>query len=65
MINYPVVIETNRGTIRGTLVEVQPDHVVIEVSGRFYFVRIQQINWVMPSYPTHPNVPHPTHHPMT
>ncbi|OIJ14429.1 hypothetical protein BKP37_08510 [Anaerobacillus alkalilacustris] len=59
MVSCLVVIETIRGTLRGRLTDVHPDHVVLEVSGIPYFVRIQQINWVMPTH-THSSLPHVT-----
>ncbi|ADC51852.1 MULTISPECIES: YuzF family protein [Alkalihalophilus] len=43
-----VVIETTRGNVRGTVANVLPDHVVIESSNSTFFVRIQQIVWIMP-----------------
>lgn len=43
-----VVIETPRGSVRGQLADVKPDHVVIQMHGSSFFVRIQQIIWVMP-----------------
>lgn len=43
-----VVIQTTRGNVRGTVAEVRPDHVVIETDGTQFFVRIQQIVWIMP-----------------
>lgn len=49
LIHYSVVLETNRGTMRGILTHVSPDHITIDVSGHCYFVRLQQINWVMPT----------------
>ncbi|MFD2670907.1 YuzF family protein [Marinicrinis sediminis] len=45
-----IVVDTVRGSIRGTLAEVQPDHIVLqEPKGTStFFVRIAQIVWVMP-----------------
>jgi FKBP-type peptidyl-prolyl cis-trans isomerase 2 len=44
-----VVIETTRGNVRGTVSDVKPDHVVIDSSSSTFFVRIQQIVWIMPT----------------
>lgn len=44
-----VVIETTRGSVRGTVCDVKPDHVVIEAHHTTFFVRIQEIVWIMPS----------------
>ncbi|MED3725978.1 YuzF family protein [Priestia filamentosa] len=43
-----VVIETARGTVRGKVKKVKPDHVVIEEKGKDFYVRICQIIWIMP-----------------
>ncbi len=44
-----VVIETVRGSIRGVICDVKPDHVVLQASDSYFFVRIQQVIWVMPT----------------
>ncbi|UTR15725.1 YuzF family protein [Salipaludibacillus sp. LMS25] len=43
-----VVVQTCQGNIRGRVAEVKPDHVVIDSDGVTYFIRTQQIIWVMP-----------------
>ncbi|WP_127588805.1 YuzF family protein [Paenibacillus koleovorans] len=45
-----IVVETVRGIVRGQLKEVKPDHIVVhQPSGdSTFYVRIQQIIWVMP-----------------
>lgn len=43
-----VVIETTRGNVRGSISDVKPDHVVIQAHNAFFFVRIQEIVWIMP-----------------
>jgi hypothetical protein len=45
-----VVIETTRNTLFGKLLEVEHDHIVLEIGGRVTFVRSQQIISVMPTY---------------
>lgn len=44
----PVVIETVRGTIRGVLCQVMPDHIVLQTKQTHYFIRNEQLIWVMP-----------------
>ncbi|MFC7371986.1 YuzF family protein [Fictibacillus iocasae] len=49
VIGKDLVVETTKDTIRGTLTEVQPDHIVLTAGGdSIFFVRIQQIVTVMP-----------------
>ncbi|GAB1763935.1 MULTISPECIES: YuzF family protein [Priestia] len=43
-----VVIETVRGSVRGRVKDVKIDHVVIAAKSSTFFVRIQQIVWIMP-----------------
>lgn len=40
-----VVIQTTSNPLQGVLKTVMPDHVVIEVSGTPFYVRIQEIIW--------------------
>ncbi|WP_223155116.1 YuzF family protein [Alkalibacillus aidingensis] len=48
--NYSsVTVETNKGTIRGLLTDVKPDHIVLDVSDQLYFIRLQEITWIMPT----------------
>ncbi|WP_088105295.1 YuzF family protein [Halalkalibacter urbisdiaboli] len=48
MIGTKMVIETSRGSVRGTLTDVKPDHVVLQASKTSFFIRLQEIVWVMP-----------------
>ncbi|WP_017727505.1 YuzF family protein [Halalkalibacterium ligniniphilum] len=43
-----VIIETSRGNIRGAVADVKPDHVVMQVEQSMFFIRIQEIVWMMP-----------------
>ncbi|EPZ39315.1 hypothetical protein JV16_02428 [Anoxybacillus ayderensis] len=43
-----VIIETVRGNVQGVIQDVKPDHIVLKSSDTFFFVRIQQIVWIMP-----------------
>ncbi|AVV55800.1 hypothetical protein C7121_06435 [Paenibacillus glucanolyticus] len=45
----PVVIETFRGPVRGTITDVKPDHVLLQTDNSSFFLRTQQMIWVMPS----------------
>ncbi|MFD2637942.1 YuzF family protein [Piscibacillus salipiscarius] len=49
LINQHVVVETDKGALRGQLIDVKIDHIALEISGNIYFVRIQEISWVMPT----------------
>ncbi|TCO69698.1 YuzF family protein [Marinisporobacter balticus] len=50
VIGRSVVIETVRGNLQGILVDVKPDHIVVRPHGNdtTFFVRIQQIVYIMP-----------------
>ncbi|WP_270182681.1 YuzF family protein [Alkalihalobacillus sp. CinArs1] len=44
-----VTVETTRGSLRGVLQTVMPDHIVVQVKQTPFFIRIQQIVWVFPN----------------
>lgn len=48
MVGRHLAVQTNRGSVRGKLVNVMPDHIVVEVNGTPFFVRVAQIIWVLP-----------------
>jgi hypothetical protein len=48
IIGKRLVIETVRGNVTGNLKDVKPDHVVMKEKDSTFFVRIQQIVWIMP-----------------
>ncbi|WP_445667125.1 DUF2642 domain-containing protein [Paenibacillus sp. FSL E2-8871] len=48
VIGKQVVLETTRGGVSGCVVDVKPDHVVLDTRGRKFFVRISEIVWIMP-----------------
>lgn len=48
VVGKPIVVQTARGSVRGTLTTVQPDHIVVEMGGNSFFIRTQQIIWVVP-----------------
>jgi hypothetical protein len=45
-----VVVETTRNTLYGKLLEVEHDHIVLEIGGRVAFIRSQQIISIMPTH---------------
>lgn len=48
-----VAVQTARGTVHGKLSHMTPDHVVLDVSNAPFFIRLQQVIWVVPlSSPT-------------
>lgn len=48
IIGASIVVETTKGTVSGILKTVMPDHVVVESASSPFFIRIQQIVWVIP-----------------
>ena len=44
-----ITVQTTNGSLQGMLQSVMPDHIVLEVNGTPFFVRIQQIVWVFPN----------------
>lgn len=48
VVGRTIVVQTSEGSVRGRLADVKPDHVVVEVSGSAFFIRIQCIVWVKP-----------------
>ncbi|SEG68527.1 YuzF family protein [Paenibacillus sp. UNC499MF] len=48
IVGRSVVVETVRGSNRGVLADVKPDHVVVQEDGKKFFIRTAQIIWVMP-----------------
>lgn len=49
VIGKAVVVQTERGSVRGTLKQVVPDHIVVESGGNSFYIRTQQIIWVVPN----------------
>ncbi|MCD5322302.1 MULTISPECIES: YuzF family protein [Pontibacillus] len=48
VVGKELIIETTKDTTRGTLTEVQPDHIVLQIGDSTFFIRIQQIVSIMP-----------------
>ncbi|MFC0524438.1 YuzF family protein [Pontibacillus salicampi] len=49
VIGSSVTVQTTQGSVRGTLTNVLPDHIVVEMNNTPFFIRTQQIVWVFPS----------------
>jgi len=43
-----VLLETTRGAIEGMILDVKPDHVLLQLHSRQACVRIAEIVWTMP-----------------
>jgi hypothetical protein len=41
-------VQTIRGSVTGRLTHIQSDHVVVQSGGAPFFIRMQQILWVVP-----------------
>lgn len=46
--NQSIAVQTIRGSLRGTLKTVMPDHIVVEMGGSSFYVRTEQIIWIQP-----------------
>ncbi len=44
-----IAIQTTRSTMQGILKSIAPDHLVLDVSGTPFYIRIQQIVWISPT----------------
>ncbi|WP_162596008.1 DUF2642 domain-containing protein [Bacillus sp. CGMCC 1.16541] len=40
--------QTTKGQVSGKVVDIQRDHVVVESSGKSFFIRIAEIVWIKP-----------------
>lgn len=43
-----LIVQTTKDTIRGKLMEVKPDHIVLLAGDSTFFIRIQEVVSVMP-----------------
>ncbi|KAB2952916.1 DUF2642 domain-containing protein [Heliorestis acidaminivorans] len=43
-----ILVETSRGTVNGIVVDIKPDHVVVQDRDSTFFVRLREVIWVMP-----------------
>ncbi len=49
MIGYHVAVQTTRSVLQGKITSVTPDHIVLDVKGVPFYVRVQQIVWISPT----------------
>ncbi|RNA70442.1 YuzF family protein [Alteribacter keqinensis] len=47
VIGSKLVFQTTQGSVRGRLIDAKPDHVVVEQEGGTFFIRIQEIVWIL------------------
>lgn len=48
MQNQSIAVQTARGSVRGVLKKVMPDHIVVQMGGSPFYVRTDQIIWIQP-----------------
>ncbi|KUP08435.1 hypothetical protein Q73_06080 [Bacillus coahuilensis m2-6] len=48
IIGEMVVVQTTQGSLRGVLKTVMPDHLVVEISNRPFYIRTTEVVWVSP-----------------
>lgn len=46
--NQSIAVQTTRGSVRGVLTMVMPDHIVVQMGGTPFYIRTEQIIWVHP-----------------
>jgi len=49
IIGKNIIVQTVQGSVTGVLQDVKPDHIVVNMGGSSFFIRTQQIIWVIPS----------------
>ncbi|WP_252504936.1 YuzF family protein [Sporosarcina sp. Marseille-Q4943] len=47
--NQSISVQTTRGSVRGVLRMVMPDHIVVHMGGTPFYIRTEQIIWVHPA----------------
>ncbi|GAA4059441.1 YuzF family protein [Amphibacillus indicireducens] len=48
LLNQSIAVQTPRGSVRGMLRKVMPDHIVVRMGGAPFYIRMSQIIWVKP-----------------
>ncbi|WP_232735777.1 DUF2642 domain-containing protein [Alteribacter populi] len=48
LVGGKAVVQTVKDSVTGVISSVMPDHVVVDVSGSSFFVRMQQMIWIKP-----------------
>lgn len=46
--NQSIAVQTARGSVRGVLSIVMPDHIVVHMGGSPFYIRTEQIIWFHP-----------------
>lgn len=46
--NQSIAVQTTRGSVRGVLRMVMPDHIVVLMGGSPFYIRTEQIIWFHP-----------------
>lgn len=46
--NQSIAVQTVRGSVRGVLRTVMPDHIVVHMGGSPFYIRTEQIIWIQP-----------------
>ncbi|PMC39748.1 hypothetical protein CJ195_03660 [Bacillus sp. UMB0899] len=48
LVGKRAVLETTRGRVAGLVMDVKPDHVVLQERESTFFVRLCEVVWIMP-----------------
>ncbi|MEW9109600.1 MULTISPECIES: DUF2642 domain-containing protein [Bacillaceae] len=48
LVGKRAVIETSRGRISGSVIDVKPDHIALQERDSTFFVRLCEVVWIMP-----------------
>lgn len=48
IVGSEVVVQTTKGTVSGMLKGAFPDHAIVDSHGGSFFIRIEQIVWILP-----------------
>lgn len=43
--NQSIAVQTARGSVHGVLTKVAPDHIVVQMGGAPFYIRVAQIIW--------------------
>ena len=49
LFGYHVAVQTTRNVLTGKIASVTPDHIVLDVKGVPFYIRVQQIVWISPT----------------
>lgn len=48
IIGTNIKIQMRTSNLEGTLIGAKPDHIILDHDGKTFFIRIQEIVWIMP-----------------